>query len=247
MTEDTQLQKSLKGFSLLELIIASALLGIVLAGTFSVFTTSTDQIGSITTTQKNSESQKKAFQIFYATLNQSDTDFNEDLADQAGNQLTVNFVTGSQTPAVTGTSITIGNADSNLSGEIVVTPISQHTYDEDEYCRVTSQNSNQTFNYTCPGTGFNGVVEASTRNGNIAFLSGEICQLSSTQTTQTILALDNPSCLSLIPNQTDTSAWEGTFIVPIVVATSPTNTNPKSVFTSLSNPDARISTAYPTL
>lgn len=235
-----------QGFSLLELVIASALLGMVLAGTFSVFTTTTNQIGSIATSQLDLASQEKAFQLLYAAFNDPSNDLKTDLATQTGNNLTLDFVTGSQSPTVTASDITIGDADDSLSGLLIVTPISEHDYD-DTYCRVTGQNSDQTFAYTCPGVSYNGVVEASLRGGSIAFLSGELCKLDSTQTTQSNIGLDDATCLQTIPNASDTSAWEGIFLVPAVVVTSSGNTNPQSIFTSLTEPDDRISGAYPTL
>jgi len=247
-------RRNQSGVSLVELLVAMAIFGLVLTIGFSLYSYLNQSRGKALEQLKVQEQYLQAFNLFYRTYNQT---FVSDpatgtvsnyvnLIESTSTQTQIQFISGETSPSLSNSIITIGNGDSSLSNLLnyfVVPPVNEST----SMCMLTGNSSGNTWNYRCPDS-YNGIqtVFANTPITHlpIAFIDGMICYVTPPQSggTLSIDPIKNNCTFDQINKELSAFNQNWFFELPRIMVFSKDQSFQQPIFESLISPRYRFAT-----
>lgn len=242
-----------RGIALVEVIVASALLGIILYAGFKMMSLPDIMRGNARQQVNNLEKYQQAFKLFYRQYNQPGTSGGTDYASQLealnSNLVQIRFNSSATSLSIgSGNAfVEIGNGNTSLNNLLSYRVIAQPN-EGSSLCRLTtiSNASNNTWNFVCPGGNYTGISTAFANNQitelPIVMIDGRLCFV--TAQTNSTLTIDpnRNNCLAPTPNNGN-SDHRGMFTVPRLVVFSSDKLFSEGIFESFYSPRTRFSSS----
>lgn len=243
------------GLSLVELIVALAIFGIVVGIGLALFNYPNQARGKNLTQIKIQERYSEAFNLFYRTYNQTYTQGGSTLnyvssLEAVTSPVQIQFSATSATPSIANNIITIGNGDTSLNNLLSYYAIpSAATYENtstSSMCMLTGNASGNTWNFRCPDS-YSGIQSAFTNSPitqiPIAFIDGLICYVTSQSNNTLTIDQSQNNCTTTQFNS-ELSAFNNTwfFTLPRIIVYSSDKSFQQPIFESLLTPRTRFTT-----
>lgn len=239
------------GIGLIEVLVATALLGLTVFVGFSMLNVPNKFRANVVAENNTKEKYKEAFAAFYRVYNQVNGSTNYASSIEALNTGVVNVRFSNSSTTLTtdaaNSRIEIGNSSTDYNDLLkyrVISPPDEST----SFCKFTTvaNSSNNTWNFVCPGVAtYTGFAQAFANNQinelPIVMLDGRICYVLA-QSNMT-LRVDNNRNNCFTPTPTNISAdHRGMFTVPRLVVFSSDKLFTQAIFESFYAPRDRFGT-----
>ena len=243
-----------RGIALVEVIVASALLGLILYAGFKMMSLPDIMRGNARQQVNNLEKYQQAFNLFYRLYNQASSTGGNDYATQieavstSPVQIRFNTTTSAFTVGAGNNYVEIGNGNTNLNNLLSYVVVSQPD-ESSSLCKLTTQAnaSNNTWNFACPGGGnYLGIQTAFNNNQisefPIAMIDGRLCFVTAQTTGTLTIDASRNNCLTPTPTNS-ASDHRGMFTVPRLIVFSTDKQFSAGVFESFYSPRARFTSS----
>lgn len=234
------------GISLVEILVATVLLGIVVSAGFALFQVPEQLRKSVGEQVRKNELYRQSFELFYRAWN---VEANISSLTAASGNVEIRFSgNNSDTSVVTGTGfVTIPGGNASLNGELRYRLLTLPNETE-SFCRLTSQVAGQAnnWNFSCPGGSYTGISDVFTntsiRELPVVMLDGRLCFI----TGQTATSLQIDSTRNDCPTPSPSNAandHRGMFSPPRLVVYSEDGNFSQAIFDSFQSPRERFTTS----
>ena len=239
-----------RGISIIELLVATALLGLVMYSGFALMNVPNKMRGKQQETINKLEKYQQAFNAFYRVYNQVGASNSNASLIEALTAGPVPIRFSSATAALTIPSdnsyIEIGNSDSSLNNLVKIRIIAQPD-ESQSLCKLVSlQNSStDTWSFSCPNSTYSGFRDAFQNNQinelPIVMLDGRICFITQFNSQAQTLRIDTKrnSCLTPTPTDHNEQHWR-MFTLPRIVMFSDDKQFSQGIFESFYAPRDRF-------
>ena len=246
--------KNQSGLSLVELLVATALLGLIVYSGMSLINVPNGMRSKELAKNDKTEQYREAFNAFYRVYNKLGSSTSNAGLIEALNTVPVPIRYSSSatelTIAADNSYIEIGGGSSALNNLLMFRVISQPG-ESQSLCRLTtSASGTTTWNYSCPGGSYNGFRDAFQNNQitelPILLIDGRICYVTQIDTpTSNTVTIDTSRNDCLTPQRSDYSSdFSGMFTLPRMVVFSSDKTFSQPIFESFYQPRDRFGTNY---
>ena len=253
-----------KGLSLVELLVAMAIFGLVMAIGISIYNYLNQSRGKALAQLKVQEQYLQAFNLFYRTYNQTyqqgtSTSNYVNLIESPTTSIQIQFISNDNPPSINGTTLTIGSGDPNLNNLLNYFAVPQ-VNESVSMCMLTGIGSGQesnTWSYKCPNS-YSGIQTAFANSSitqlPIAFIDGMICYVKreSVESNGILKIDDTQNNCTFDRISTELNAFNGNwfFELPRIMVYSSDHSFQEPIFESLIAPRVRFSgnnNFYPTI
>jgi len=240
-----------RGVALIEVIVASALLGLIVYAGFKMMSLPDIMRGNARQQVNSLEKYQQAFNLFYRQYNQpgpaGGTDFASQIEALNANVVQIRFNTSATALTIGSgnTYIEIGNGDTTLNNLLSYAVLPQPN-ETASLCKLTTlaNSSNNTWNFVCPGGNYTGFGTAFSNNQiselPIVMIDGRLCFVTAQTTSTLTIDPNRNNCLTPTPNNA-ASDHRGMFTVPRLVVFSTDKQFTEGIFESFYSPRKRFS------
>lgn len=246
--------KNQRGFSIIELIVAMALLGLVLTSGFALLNVPNVVRGKTMENNNKLKQYEEVYDAFYRVYNQFGTTTANASTIEALNTgpipIRFNTSTVELTIANDRTYIELGKGNTSLNNYLKFRVIAQPT-ETASLCKLTSlvSGTTSTWNYSCPGGSYSGFNDAFQNNQinelPIVMIDGRICYVTAINNPANTLRIDSTRNDCPVPSSS-AGDYAKMFTLPRLVLFSDDKLFSQAIFESFARPRQRFSgNVYP--